>query len=104
MIRASIPLPSSGFTMRRFCVALLFLLAAACQPVPHPFADAPLRPDTPALSPPDSAGIIVLPVARAPEPAAGELAEAMASALRDADVPASTTAHNRRSYRLLGTA
>ena len=54
---------------------LLFLaLIAACQPLPHPFADDVPPPSAPMLSPPDSAGIIVAPVAGAPAPIAGELA------------------------------
>lgn len=95
------PLPR--FLMRRFCLALLFCLAA-CQPLPHPLADTATSPGSPALSPPDSVGIMVLPAAGAPAPAAAAVAAAMAKALREADVPASTTAHNQRSYRLLATA
>lgn len=53
-----------------------------------------------ALSPPDSAGIYVLPAANAPEPSAGALATAMAVALQQADVPASARAFNPESYRL----
>jgi len=89
--------------MRRLCLALL-LLAAACQPLPHPFAEDPTLPDPKALRPPDSAGILVLPVAGAPSPMAEQLADAMAKALRGADVPASTTAQNRGSYRLVANA
>jgi hypothetical protein len=79
--------------MRRFALVLL-LLFAACQPVPRPFSDAASRP-TPALRPPDSAGIVVLPLAGAPD-----AAEAIAKALREADVPASTVGGNRGSFRL----
>jgi hypothetical protein len=100
---ASTLLPDLGFAMRRLCLALL-LLAAACQPLPHPFAEDTTLPDPTALRPPDSAGIIVLPVTGAPSPMAERLAEAMAKALRGADVPASTTAQNRGSYRLVASA
>jgi hypothetical protein len=85
-------------------VLVLLLCAAACQPVPRPFADDRPLPKSGLLSPPDSAGVLVMPVAGAPAPAAQDLAEAMASALRDAEVPASTEAQNRGSYRLFGTA
>ena len=87
--------------MRRLPL-LLALLVAACQPLPHPFArDVP----PPALlSPRDSAGVYVAPVAGAPAPVAGDLAEAMASALRDADIPASTRGRNKGSYELRGAA
>lgn len=85
--------------MRRFVLAVLFL-AAACQPIPHPFEDIAHRPGSPALRPPDSAGIVVQPVTGAPAPAATSLADALAAALRDGDVPASTHGHNRGSFRL----
>lgn len=81
----------------------LALLIAACQPLPHPFADDHPPPNSPILAPPDSAGIIVLPVAGA-SAAAPEMAPAMASALQTLDVPASTGAHNRASFRLTGIA
>lgn len=53
-----------------------------------------------ALSPPDSAGIYVLPGENAPAGGAGALAAAMATALQQADVPASAQSSNRQSYRL----
>ena len=81
-------------TMRRLVVAVLLFLAG-CQPLPHPFADAGDIEATTALRPPDSAGILVLPVAGAPA-----LGPALAGALREADVPASTEGANRGSYRL----
>jgi hypothetical protein len=90
--------------MRRLLPLLLALLAAACQQVPHPFADDRPPPNSPLLSPPDSAGVMVPPVAGASAPAGHALAEAMAGALRDADIPASTDAHNERSFHLVGTA
>jgi hypothetical protein len=78
--------------MRRLLVLLLML--AGCQPLPHPFADLK-DAGGPALRPPDSAGVVVAPIAGAP---AG--ADALAAALRDSDVPASTVGGNRSSYRL----
>lgn len=80
--------------MRRLILAVLVLLAG-CQPLPHPFADAGDIEATTALRPPDSVGILVLPVAGAPS-----LGLALAGALREADVPASTEGANRGSYRL----
>jgi hypothetical protein len=88
--------------MHRLLLALL-LCAAACQPVPHPFEDADRLPTTPALRPPDSAGIMVLPVAGAPGPAGERLAASMAAALLKADIPASTGPMHRGSYRLAAT-
>jgi hypothetical protein len=54
-------------------------------------------------SPPDAAGIVVGPIVGAPPRAEAALAEAMAQALRQGDIPADTGAANRRSYRLSGT-
>lgn len=87
--------------MRRL-LPLLALSAAACQPLPHPFAGD--VPPAALLSPRDSAGIYVAPVAGAPQPTADGLAEAMAAALRDADIPASTHSRNKGSYELHGAA
>jgi len=87
-----------------FVVLVALLLLAACQPLPHPFEHDTPPPNSPILTPPDSAGIVVAPVAGAPEPAAQALAAAMAKALQENDVPASTGASNRGSYRLSGSA
>jgi hypothetical protein len=87
--------------MRRL-LPLLAVMAVACQPLPHPFAAD--VPPAALLSPRDSAGIYVAPVAGAPSPVAGDLAEAMAAALRDADIPASTRGRNKGSYELRGAA
>jgi hypothetical protein len=86
----------------RCLLPLLALLAAACQPLPRPFAGD--VPPAAMLSPRDSAGVYVAPVAGAPTPVAGDLAEAMAAALRDADIPASTRGRNKGSFELHGDA
>ncbi len=80
------------------------LCVAACQPLPHPLAEHKPIPLDPSLALKDSYGITVEPVAGAPAEAAKGLAEAMASALRDAGIPASTQGHNRASYFLKGAA
>jgi hypothetical protein len=87
--------------MRRL-LPLLALCAAACQPLPHPFAGD--VPPAALLSPRDSAGIYVARVAGTSQPVADDLAEAMAKALRDADIPASTRSRNKGSYELRGAA
>ena len=56
------------------------------------------------MTPPDSAGIVVEPVSGASEETARDLADAMATALQDNDVPASTDARNSRSYIIQGKA
>lgn len=83
--------------MRRYWLFALLLLAA-CNGAPPPIM-ARTAPAA-ALSPPDSAGIYVLPGENAPAASAGALAAAMATALQQADVPASAQSSNRGSYRL----
>jgi len=78
----------------------LLLILAACQPLPQPFADDAPAPDAPIMTLKDSAGIVVQPITNGPAP----LAEAMADALRNSDVPASTQVANRGSYVLTGSA
>jgi uncharacterized lipoprotein YmbA len=90
--------------MRFPLMAVLLLALAACQPLPHPFEDSTPPPNSPLMTPPDSAGIVVLPVTGAPSPTARNLADAMATALQDNDVPAGTEARNRGSYVLQGKA
>ena len=85
--------------MPRSFFAVLLLLAA-CQPLPHPFDDARALPPPAALQPPDSVGVRVLPASGANSPFGAAMAEALAKALRAADVPASTEAGNRGSFRL----
>ena len=80
----------------------LGLALAGCQPLPHPFADSQLPPDAPILQVADTVGILVEPVAHAP--ADSGLAEAMAAALQDREIPADTRAANRQSYHLTGDA
>ena len=77
---------------------LALLLVAACNGAPPPIM-ARTAPAA-ALSPPDSAGIYVLPCENAPAASARALAAAMATALQHADVPASAQSSNRESYHL----
>jgi hypothetical protein len=63
----------------------LLLLAAGCQPLPHPLATSAASPNALPLLPPDHADIVVAPVGGATP----VLAEALAKALRDAEIPAS---------------
>lgn len=90
--------------MSRFLSLLAILLLAACQPLTQPFGDDRPPPMSPITSPPDSVGVVVEPVVNAPAKAAGALADAMATALRDQDVPADTKVGNQKSYRLAGKA
>lgn len=89
----------------RFPVIVAFVAAlAACQPIPHPFADNAPPPGSPLMTPPDSAGIVVEPIAGAPKETSRDLADAMATALQDNDIPASTDARNSKSYVVRGKA
>jgi len=87
---------------RAFGLLALAGVIAGCQPLPHPFADQQLPPDAPILQVADTVGILVEPIAYAPADAA--LAQAMATALQDREVPADTHASNRQSYHLTGDA
>ena len=93
-----------GDIVIRRAALLALLLAAACQPLPQPFAEDAPPPGAPIMTLKDSAGIVVQPIRGAAAPVDARLAEAMADALRNADVPASTQASNRGSYILSGKA
>ncbi len=88
-------------TMRRFPVVGFILLAAGCQPLPQPFAHNG-QIDNGLLDLPDHPGIVVLPVSDSPETTGIALAEAVAAALREANVPASTKGGNKLSAFLQG--
>jgi len=78
------------------------LAAAACQPLPHPFAaDAPL-PGSPILTLRDSASVTIAPVQGTPRATAEKLGAAMASALQQLEIPASDKAASIGSYELVG--
>jgi hypothetical protein len=82
-------------------LVLLCTGIAACQPIPHPFSHAETgNPVT--LDLPDSGGIVVLELANAPAATSVALAEAMADALAERNIPASTGSGNQRSYYLHG--
>lgn len=80
-------------------VALAALLAA-CQPLPHPFADD--RPPAALLEIRDSAGVSIAPLVGAPSAVAKKLGAAMAKALLKRDIPASEKTANLDSYQLYG--
>ena len=76
---------------------------AACQPMPHPF-ETEDKADNPLLELKEGVGVSVMPVSGLP-PAFGErLSEALAGALRDAEVPAAVQVGNRGSFVVSGHA
>ena len=91
-----------ALTGARFAVAGLGLLAVACGPLPRPFAPESSDPTNLLLMLPDRVGVTVLRVPDLQPKAAGALAEAVANALRRADVVASTRGGNAASYEIDG--
>jgi len=90
--------------MLRFSIPLLLLGLAACTEVPRTFEAEKLDPNSSLLAVPDALGVMVDPVQGAPEAAGPALAGAIAVALQDVEVPASTEASNTRSFHLAGSA
>jgi len=86
---------------RRFRPALsITALLAACQPLPHPFAED--RPPASLLTVRDSAGISVQTIEGGPPATAQKLGAAIASALGKRDIPASDRTTSLGSYLLYG--
>ncbi|MCX7356515.1 MAG: hypothetical protein NTY59_17215 [Alphaproteobacteria bacterium] len=91
---------------RSLAASLLILLnAAACTPLPQPFAHtkAEVQKSKKVLELPDGAGIVVNPnIEGAPPEISVALANAMVKALSEANIPASTTGGNKSSQVLEG--
>lgn len=86
----------------RRAAAAAALSLAACQPLPHPFANDVPRPGSPMLTLRDSASVTIAPIAGAPRATAEKLAPAMASALQQREIAASDKTASIRSYELAG--
>ncbi len=84
----------------RLAILILAALLAACQPLPHPFADD--RPPAALLKVHDVAGVSIAPVEGKPAAVAEKLGAAVASALLKRDIPASDKTTSLRSYQLYG--
>ena len=78
------------------------LLLAACQPLPHPFADDVPKPGSPMLTLRDSASVAIAPLKGGPQATAEKLAPAMAKALQKRDIAASDRTASIASYQLDG--
>jgi hypothetical protein len=78
----------------------LIALVAACQPLPHPFADD--RPPAALLKVRDVASVSIAPIEGEPASVVEKLGTAVASALLKRDIPASDTTTSLGSYQLYG--
>src|SRR5262252_10559961 len=94
-------MPFHPFRLSRFLSASL-LLVAACQPLPHPFADDVPRRGAAILALPDSTSIAIAPIEGAPRATAEKLGPAMASALQEREIAASDKTASIGSYELVG--
>lgn len=85
------------FSVKHFLPILVTGLAvAACQPLPQPFqADSRTKATDALIRPIGESSLFIPPVAGLPQGADAVLAEALAKALNDKDVPASATGRNR---------
>ena len=75
-------------------------LVAACQPLPHPFAED--RPPADLLRIRDGAGVSIAPLEGQPDGVAAKLGGATAAALLKREIPASDKTTNLGSYLLYG--
>jgi hypothetical protein len=78
------------------------LLVAACQPLPHPFADDVPRRGSPILALRDTASVTIAPIEGMPRATAEKLGPAMASALQEHEIAASDKTASIGSYELVG--
>jgi hypothetical protein len=86
--------------LRRFGGLAVAAFVAACQPLPHPFADD--RPPKALLAVPDSIDVAVGAFEGEPRATAAKLGPAIAKELMKHDIPASERTASRSSYRLDG--
>ncbi len=75
-------------------------LLAACQPLPHPFADD--RPPADLLTVRDTVGVSIAPIDGQPPATTAKLGTALASALLKREIPASDKTTSLGSYQLYG--
>ncbi len=82
--------------------AAAVVLLAACQPLPHPFANDVPKPGSPMLALRDAATVAIAPLKGGPRATAEKLAPAMAEALQKRDIAASDRTTSIASYQLDG--
>lgn len=85
------------FSVKRLSLAILAAsLIAACQPLPQPFqADSRAKASDALIRPIGETSLFIPPVAGLPPGPDAALAESLAKALNEQDVPASATGRNR---------
>jgi hypothetical protein len=83
-------------------VTAMAALLAACQPLPHPFANDVPRRGSPILVLRDSASVTIAPIDGTPRATAEKLGPAMASALQQREIAASAKTASIGSYELVG--
>lgn len=84
-------------------IASLAFVVGGCGQLPKPFkAEAGQGAESPLVALQESVGIIVAPVTGAPPGVAGPLAEIMAGALRQANIPATTGSAIKSAFLLEG--
>jgi hypothetical protein len=77
-------------------------MLAACQPLPHPFADDAPQRGSAMLTLRDSASVTIAPIDGTPRATAEKLGPAMASALQQREIAASDKTASIGSYELVG--
>jgi hypothetical protein len=80
----------------------LLLFAAACQPLPHPFADDVPHAGSPLMTLRDMPSVSIAPLAGEPRATAERLGPAMAAALQKHEIAATDRNAGLNSYQLTG--
>jgi hypothetical protein len=88
--------------VRARSLSAAILALAACQPLPHPFADDVPPPGSPMLTLRDNASVTIASVDGVPRATAEKLGAAVASALQKREIAASDTTASIGSYELVG--
>lgn len=89
------------FSVKRLLPVLVVGLVAACQPLPQPFqADSRAKLNDALMRPMGETSLFIPPIGGLPAGADAALAEALAKALNDKDVPASASGRNRLTSTL----
>lgn len=86
----------------RALAVLVLVVLSGCGNLPRPFQPDIKANDNPLLLLKDGAGVVVRPIADLPDGEAAALAESLATALRETNIPAATRGGNAESYIVQG--